>query len=122
MAHINENLPASVELGAIRRLRYSTDIVTTDGGHEVRNSRWSEPLRTYEISFPPATRDDPVYLAVIDLYTRAEGSAHTFNFTEWVDETLSTVVRVRFDTPLEITGLAVHLDQIENITLVEVRQ
>jgi uncharacterized protein (TIGR02217 family) len=122
MAHINSTLPIQIELGAVRRERWGTEIVTTDGGHEVRNNRWATPLRTYDVSFPPAVRTDPVYLSVIELYAEAEGSLHSFDFTDWTDETGGTVVKVRFDTPLEIVGLATHLDQIENMTLVEVRQ
>ena len=122
MAHLNTTLPIEIELGAIRRLRWETEVVTTDGGYEVRNSRWSSPLKTFEISFPPSTRDDPVYLAVIALYEAAQGGLHSFSFTDWTDETGGTVVRVRFDSPLEITGLATHLDHIETLSLVEVRQ
>lgn len=122
MAHIDTTLPEEVELGAIRRLKWETEVVTTDGGYEVRNSRWSSPLKTFEVSFPPATRDNGIYQAVIALYEAAEGGLHTFNFTDWTDETGGTVVRVRFDSPLEITGIATHLDHIETVTLVEVRQ
>lgn len=122
MAHLNISLPVEIELGAVRRLRWQTEVVTTDGGYEVRNSRWSSPLRSYEVSFPPATRDDPVYLAVLDLYEQAEGGLHTFDFTDWTDETGGTIVRVRFDSPLEVTGIATHLDHIETMTLLEVRQ
>lgn len=122
MAHINETLPPQVELGAVRSLRWQTEVVTTDGGYEVRNSRWSAPLRTFEVSFPTATRDDPIYLAVIALYEAAEGSLHTFSFTDWTDETGGTVVKVRFDSPLDITGVATHLDHIETLTLVEVKE
>lgn len=118
MAHLAASLPVEIELGAVRRLRWGTEVVTTDGGYEVRNNRWATPLRSYDVSFPPSTRDDPVYLAVIELYEAAEGNLNSFDFTDWTD---SQIVRVRFDTPLEITGLATHLDQIENVTLVEVR-
>jgi uncharacterized protein (TIGR02217 family) len=118
MAHLNESLPPEIEIGAVRRIRWGTEIVTTDGGYEVRNNRWATPLRTYDIAFPPANRDDPIYLAVVALYEAAEGSLHSFDFTDWTD---NEVIAVRFDTPLEIVGLATHLDQIENMTLVEVR-
>lgn len=122
MAHLNISLPQQIELGATRRLRWETEVVTTDGGYEVRNSRWSAPLKTYEVSFPPSTRDDPVYLAVLALYEAAEGGLHSFDFTDWTDETGGTVVPVRFDSPLEVTGIAMHLDHIETVTLIEVRQ
>lgn len=121
MAHLNTRLPEEVEIGAVRILEWGTEIVVTDGGHEVRNSRWSSPLRTYEVSFPHARRDDAVYEAVVALYEMAEGALHSFDFVDWTDETGSTIVPVRFDSPLEIATPAGHLDHIETLTLREVR-
>jgi hypothetical protein len=50
-----------------------------------------------------------------------QGALHTFLMTDWQDETGGTVVRVRFDSPLEITTPAGHLDHIETLTLKEVK-
>lgn len=121
MTHYATRLPRQIEVGAVRRLKYSVDVVTTDGGAEVRNARWSAPLRSYELSFPSAPRDDPVYQAVIDLYVLTGGGLHSFDMAEWVDNTHSTIVPVRFDSPLQITGLDHRLDHIDTLTLVEVR-
>lgn len=121
MAHLTETLPRQIELGAIRRVEWGTDVVTTDGGYEVRNNRWASPLRTYEVSFPTSLRDGTIYEAVVALYELAEGGLHSFNFIDWTDETGSTIVPVRFDSALEITGAATHLDHIETLTLREVR-
>ena len=121
MAHLADRLPTQIEQGAVRRLEYSTQVVETDGGGEVRNARWAAPLRTYEISFPAAQRSDPTYRAVLALYAAALGGLHSFNFAEWVDESASTIVPVRFDSPLAITGLDRRLDHIETLTLKEVR-
>lgn len=121
MAHLGDYLPERVELGALRRLSYSNEIVTTDGGYEVRNGRWATPLKTFELSFPTSRRNDDDYLAVIAMFQNSLGGVHSFNFREWTDETGATVVKVRFDTPLEITGIDVNLDHIEKLTLVEVR-
>jgi uncharacterized protein (TIGR02217 family) len=120
MTHLSDFLPREIEIGAIRRLEYQTEVVDTDGGFEVRNNRWSGPKRIYEVSFPTAERDDPVYLAVIALYEAAGGGLHSFNFHDWTDESGSTVVPVRFDSALEITGVAGHIDHIETVTLKEV--
>lgn len=121
MAHLIASLPQEIELGAVRRLDYGTETVQTDGGYEVRNNRWSAPLRVYEISYPPAHRDDPVYLAILNLYDEAEGMLHSFDYHEWIDETESTIVPVRFDSPLEITGLTPDIDQVVSLVLKEVR-
>lgn len=121
MTHHAIQLPQQVELGAVKRLDYQTEIVSTDSGHEVRNSRWATPLRSYDISFPISRRDNAVYLAVLALYEQVEGGLHSFNFVDWSDETGGTIVPVRFDTPLTTTGAAPHLEHIETMTLVEVR-
>lgn len=118
MADLARTLPEEVEIGAVRRLDYSTDTVVTDGGYEVRNGRWSAPLRVYEISFPHATRDDPVYQAVVELYEEALGNLYSFNFKDWID---GAIVAVRFDCPLEIDTPAGHLDHIVSMKLKEVR-
>lgn len=118
MADLSTTLPQQVEIGAVRRYRYSTDIVRTDGGAEVRNGRWAQPLREYDLSFPISERDGEVYQAVLDLYDEALGDLYSFNFTDWTD---GSTVPVRFDSPLQITGLSKIHDHIDTITLVEVR-
>jgi len=121
MAHLAAYLPTQVEVGAIRDVDWATDIVKTDGGFEVRNARWSAPLRRFELSFPTAKRaEDPTYLAVIALYEEAQGSLHSFNFRSWADG--GEVLKVRFDSPLKITGVTKDLDHIETLNLVEVRE
>lgn len=121
MAHLPDFLPEEIELGPHQSTDWGIDITATDGGYEVRNGRWSAPLRRFEIGFPPSTRDGEVYRAVVDLFERANGMLHSFNFRVWTDETSATIVAVRFDSPLEIEGIAQHLDQIASFALVEVR-
>lgn len=122
MAHLANYLPREIELGAIHRTTWETEVVTTDGGYEVRNARWSSPLRTFEVSFPPSLRDGTVYAEVKSLYEMTLGGLHSFNFRDWTDETGETVIAVRFDSPLEIEGIAQHLDHIASVTLKEVRE
>lgn len=119
MADLASTLPPEVEIGAVRRLDYSTTVVTTDGGFEVRRGRWATPLRVYEISYPHAERDDPIYLAVLALYEEALGMAYSFLFRDWTDDTLVTV---RFDSPLEIDSPNGFLDHIVSMRLKEVRE
>lgn len=116
--HLSSTLPPQVEIGATRRLDWGTEVVTTDGGYEVRNNRWATPLRVYEISYPPSTRDGTIYQAVLDLYQEAAGGLHSFDFTDWTDD---STVAVRFDSALEISGIAGHIDHIVSMTLREVR-
>jgi uncharacterized protein (TIGR02217 family) len=118
MTHLASTLPSTVEIGATRRLNFGTEIITTDSGAEVRNNRWAEPLRTYDVSFPIASRDDPTYLAVIALYAEAQGNLHSFDFKDWTD---GSTVPVRFDGPLTSSGITPELEHIVEMVLVEVR-
>jgi uncharacterized protein (TIGR02217 family) len=120
--HLAMFLPEEIELGAVQRHRYSTDVVSTDGGYEKRRYRWSTPLREMEVSFAIAERDDPIYVAVRALFDASLGGAHSFNFRDWADESGETVLAVRFDSALEITGVTPELDHIASVTLVEVRR
>lgn len=121
MTHFTDRLPTAIEVGAVRHLTYSTDVVTTDGGNEVRNARWETPLKRYELTIPVSKRSSSDYQQIISLYNMTLGGLHTFEFAEWLDETHSTIVTVRFDGELSITGVDRNLDHIETFTLVEVR-
>lgn len=122
MTHLATFLPPEIELGPVQSSDYGIDIVTTDGGFEVRNARWSSPLRTFQVAFPASTRDGEVYNAVRDLYAESMGGLHSFNYRVWDDESGTTIVKVRFGSPLEIEGLATHLDKIATFSLIEVRE
>lgn len=118
MADLSNTLPEQVEINAVRRLEYSTETVVTDAGFEVRNARWAEPLRVYEITYPHAPRDDAVYLAVKQLYEDSLGGLYSFNFKDWTD---GAIVPVRFDSPLEIESPTGSIDHIVAMRLKEVR-
>lgn len=119
MTHLASSLPSTVEQGAVRRVEWRTEVVETDGGYEVRNSRWAAPLRFFDVSFPTAKRStDTTYAAVIALYQEAQGSLHSFSFKDW---STGEQIAVRFDSPLTLTGLDRNLDHIETLTLREVR-
>lgn len=119
MPDLATRLPGEIELGAVRRADRRTQVVEQDSGHEVRNNRWSSALRVYEISFPVSTRDGSVYQQVLELYEEAQGGLYSFNFTDWTD---GTTLPVRFDSELQITSPAGHLDQIGALVLKEVRE
>lgn len=117
--HIELTLPAGIEIGPAKRLQWDREVVTTDGGHEVRNSRWSSPLRAYDISLPVRAADHPDFVAVQAIWRKTEGGTHSFNLTDWIDE---ESVRVRFDDDLSIsTPKRLPQHHIDTFTLVEVR-
>ena len=117
--HIHEQLTRNIEIGAVRiHAQDSLEVVTTDGGKEVRNIRAEDEARRWEISMPTVDidneRDD--YDSVRAMWTNTERGLHTFDFHCFVDEEL---VRVRFDSPLQITAPAGHLRHIDTFTLKE---
>ncbi|WP_257556407.1 DUF2460 domain-containing protein [Sphingobium sp. CFD-2] len=92
MAFIDQHLPREVEIGARRRDDEDIEIVTTDGGWEVRNARSSQSLREYEISFPMSQRDNAVYQAVVAMFKVARGKLHSFRFRDWADYQLDAEI------------------------------
>lgn len=83
---LNATLDAEILVGAKCRPRYSTDIIVTDGGYEVRNSRWAYPLHQYEFDLMPGYRtDDEALESFIDTFHAAGGAAGVFRFHYWRD-------------------------------------
>lgn len=120
MSHIAKQLTRNIEIGATRvHNQDSLEIVTTDSGKEVRNSRASCEARRWEVALPTySTAGDLTdYNAVRQMWSDTERGLHTFLFYDWVDAEL---VRVRFDSPLQITAPAGHLRHIDTFTLKEV--
>lgn len=118
--HLNMSLPTSVEIGAVKRFQWLSEIVATDGGNEVRNQRQSRAKRYYDVAMPHCTRDNSAYLAVLQLFEDSLGGTYSFNLTDWTDESGETIVKVRFDGELQITSPTPDLDHIDTFTLVEV--
>jgi uncharacterized protein (TIGR02217 family) len=85
MSHITTRLSDHVEIGATRIEEQDVEIVQTDGGNEVRNTRWSQPLLRFELSFPMSRRDDEVFIEVRNAYRACRGALHSFKFRDWSD-------------------------------------
>lgn len=86
---IDERLSRDIEVGATARPRYMTDVITTDGGYEVRNQRWTYPLFEFEFNIEPGNRrpnsGDDGLREFIDLFHAAAGRYDTFRFRDWGD-------------------------------------
>lgn len=85
MAHIATRLSQNVELDAGRRHLWDVEVVRSDGGSEVRNSRWSQPLLEFTVSYPPAARDNAVFRSVQNAYLATGGGNDSFAFRDWCD-------------------------------------
>lgn len=116
--HLDMQLPSAIENGAKRTSFWDVEVVTTDGGNEVRNSRWSKPLRSWEIAFNNAKLDDENHAAVEQLWLATEGGTHTFN---WWDERAGEMVKVRFDADLQFTNTVGPFHHLDSFSIKEVR-
>lgn len=85
MAFIDQRLPTKIEVNAVKRDDEDIEIVTSDGGGEVRNARASQSLREFDIAFPAAKYGDEIHDAVIALYKVARKSLHTWRFRDFTD-------------------------------------
>ena len=117
--HIDVQLTRNIEIGALRiDGQDGLEIVTTDGGKEVRNARTELDPRMWEIAMPPCRTDDSdEYDSVRQMWRDTERGAHSFNFYDFIEDEL---VRVRFASPVQISAPAGHLRKIETFTLREV--
>jgi hypothetical protein len=110
----------NVEIGAVRiHGQDSLEVVTTDGGKELRNLRAENEPRRYDISLPMVHLDGDTadYDATRQLWADSGRGLEPFWFHDFVDE---EDVLVRFETPLQITAPAGHLRHIDTFTLKEV--
>jgi hypothetical protein len=118
--HLDIQLTENIEIGAVRVLNQdSLEVVTTDGGKEVRNVRAEDEARRWEISLPTCDIDNERtnYDSVLQMWSDSEKGLHTFNFWDFISE---EIVKVRFDSPLSVTAPAGHLRHIDTFTLKEV--
>lgn len=116
--HLWLSLPSAIESGLVRASEQSLEVVTTDGGYEVRNSRWSGPLRNWHPSYPMADADDATHTAVEQMWIDTSYGADTFNFT---DPKGGDTTRVRVDGSLQFTNQVGSLYHLDTFTLKEVR-
>lgn len=121
MGHIAERLTGNVEIGAARiHGQDGLEVVTTDGGKEVRNLRAEDEARRWDISIPVVdieSDDTADYDSVREMWRMTERGLHTFDFKCFVDD---EIVKVRFASALQITAPAGHLRHIDTFTIKEV--
>jgi hypothetical protein len=116
--HLWLSLPTSIENGAVRMLQQDKEVVLTDGGYEVRNTRWSGPLRSWQIGYNNATLTNDDHASVEQMWRDTSGGTDTFNFA---DERTGDTARVRFDADLQFTNTVGPYHHLDTFTLREVR-
>lgn len=121
MGHLSREFPQRIALGAATISEWGVEEIRMDGGHVVRNQRWSAPLLTFEVSMPPMKRDDADYVELLDLWADSAGGLHSFDYVDHRDQTDSTNIAVRFATPLQTRALTPDIEVVETFTLEQVR-
>jgi hypothetical protein len=116
--HLWLSLPTAIENGSVRALQQDKEVVPTDGGFEVRNTRWSAPLRTWQIGYNNAPLSSADHAAVEQMWRDTNGGIDTFNFA---DERAGDTARVRFDAELQFTNTVGPFHHLDVFTLKEVR-
>jgi hypothetical protein len=117
---IGTRFTENVEIGAIRiHGQDSLEVVTTDGGKEVRNLRAEDEPRRYQVSLPVADiegDDTADYDSVRQMWADSGRGLEPFYFYDFVDD---EDVLVRFESEMQITAPAGHLRHIDTFTLKE---
>jgi hypothetical protein len=93
---LTSTLPNAVENMAVKELVYSTELVRTDGGAVMANSRWSEPLATWSVTTKPYQRNELDYIDTVNLFHAALGSGDTFTLHD-IETCADVAVRFKDD-------------------------
>ena len=83
MDFMDVRFPIDVSFGSSGGPRFSTSVVETQSGADVRNARWTLPLHEYDASFNVRTEDQ--LEAVRNLFMVARGKWRSFRFKDWSD-------------------------------------
>jgi uncharacterized protein (TIGR02217 family) len=88
---IDVRLSRDIEVRAIARPRYATDIIELESGSEFRVPRWRYPKFSFEFNLQPGDPNDrssyenQTLQEFIDLWHAAGGMGDTFKFRHWSD-------------------------------------
>lgn len=118
MSHLNRFIPERFALGAELEEESGEEEVQLDSGILVTNQRWVNVLRTWSVTMPAMTADDPDLIELRSLW-RAARRSHSFWLTDFTDESDATVVKVRFRSDLQIVALGAGLFEVQAFTLYE---
>lgn len=83
MAFHDVRFPERIALGATGGPLWSTNVVTTAGGHERRNQNWAQARGRWNVGSGLKTRAD--LEALIAFFRARRGRAFAFRFKDWSD-------------------------------------
>lgn len=93
---LTSTLPNAVENMAVKVLVYATEMVRMDGGAVQANSRWADPLASWNVTTKPYQRNDTDYVDTVNLFHAALGSGDTFSFHD-IETCTDKTVRFKDD-------------------------
>jgi uncharacterized protein (TIGR02217 family) len=83
MSFVEVQFPTDISFGSTGGPAFSTDVVTTYGGHEQRNANWLEARGRWNVAHGAKT---PAQIATLLAFFRARrGKAVGFRFKDWSD-------------------------------------
>lgn len=83
MQFVEIRFPVDISYGSSGGPAYSTDVVTTAGGHEHRNVNWSHSRARYNVAHGVKTQAQ--LEALIAFFRARKGRAYGFRFKDWTD-------------------------------------
>lgn len=83
MSFVETRFPVDIAYGSTGGPSYSTDVVTTQSGHEQRNANWSHARARYNVAHGVKTQGQ--LDALIAFFRARQGRAHGFRFKDWSD-------------------------------------
>jgi uncharacterized protein (TIGR02217 family) len=100
------HLPEEIESGALVGPRFSTSVISMQGGKEQRNSEWDQERLTANIAYGLMRKVDEAEIAnsfqlIMNFYRARRGRWRGFRFKDWSDYEFNQNVLV----PMDDTGL-----------------
>lgn len=85
MAFHETLFPTEISYGTSAGPGFNTSVLTTDGGHEYRNPRWTSPRRMYNVA--QNVKKDRDLAVLLSFYLARKGAENGFRFLDWSDYT-----------------------------------
>lgn len=83
MSFAEVQFPTDIAYGSVGGPEFSTDVVVTHGGHEQRNSNWSQARIRYNVAY--GVKNASQLAALIAFFRARKGQAEGFRFKDWTD-------------------------------------
>lgn len=83
MNFIDILFPSDIGYKSVGGPSFSTNVLQTTSGHEIRSGNWPDPLYKFDISYGINSKKHIEDL--LDFFLLTKGRAHSFRFRDWID-------------------------------------